>query len=44
VARLRALGFELPRLGLVDWGGFLLAWSMVAGLIGLLLLVAGRGG
>jgi Na+/proline symporter len=44
VAWLRPLGIELPRLGLVDWGGFLAAWLMVAALLGLLIGIAGWGG
>lgn len=33
---LRKIGIEIPRLSLFDWGGFVLAWGMVAGLIALL--------
>lgn len=39
----RAAGFEIPRWTLMDWGGFLAAWGMVGGLIGLLVWLAGLG-
>jgi Na+/proline symporter len=41
---LQRLGIEVPRLKLFDWGGFLLAWGMVGGLIGLLAWLARLGG
>lgn len=37
------LGFDIPRFTWFDWGGFLLAWGVVAGLIGLLVWLAGLG-
>jgi Na+/proline symporter len=37
---LRRFGFELPRLTFTDCAGFLAAWVMVGGLIGLLLFLA----
>jgi Na+/proline symporter len=37
------LGIEIPRLTLFDWGGFLAAWGMVGGLIGLLAWLARLG-
>jgi Na+/proline symporter len=40
---LRRLGIEIPRLTLFDWGGFGLAWGMVAGLIALLAWLAQLG-
>jgi Na+/proline symporter len=40
---LRRLGIEIPRLTLFDWGGFVLAWGMVAGLIALLAWLAQLG-
>lgn len=40
---LRSFGIEIPRLALFDWGGFLLAWGMVAGLIALLAWLAQLG-
>jgi len=42
-ARLQELGFEVPRFTLFDWGGFLVAWVLVGGLIGLLVWLAGLG-
>ncbi|MBI5759085.1 MAG: sodium:solute symporter family protein [Planctomycetales bacterium] len=39
----RRLGFEIPRFTLLDWGGFVAAWGMVAALIGLLVWLAGLG-
>ena len=33
---LQKLGLEIPRLTRFDWGGFLAAWLLVGGLIGLL--------
>ncbi|MDB5349881.1 MAG: hypothetical protein JWN86_1128 [Planctomycetota bacterium] len=44
VARLQALGIEVPRMGVFDVAGFLLAWGMVAALIGLLVWLARWGG
>ena len=41
--RLQELGLEIPRLSWFDWGGFLAAWVMVGGLIGLLIWLAGLG-
>jgi Na+/proline symporter len=41
--RLQELGLEIPRLSWFDWGGFLAAWVMVGGLIGLLTWLAGLG-
>jgi Na+/proline symporter len=38
----RRLGFVIPRLGRSEWGGFLLAWGMVAGLL-LFLIALSRG-
>jgi hypothetical protein len=35
-AGLRRLGFEMPRLGRAELGGFILAWATVGGLLGLL--------
>ena len=37
------LGLEIPRLSWFDWGGFLAAWVLVGGLIGLLIWLAGFG-
>jgi Na+/proline symporter len=42
-AGLRRVGIEIPRLTLFDWGGFLVAWGMVAGLIALLAWLAQLG-
>jgi Na+/proline symporter len=39
----RRLGFEIPRMTVVDWGGFLAAWSMVGALIVLLIWLANLG-
>jgi hypothetical protein len=39
-ARLQELGLEVPRLTWFDWGGFLVAWILVGGLIGLLIWLA----
>ena len=36
----RRYGVELPRLTVIDWGGFLLAWGLVGVLIGLLVWLA----
>jgi Na+/proline symporter len=41
--RLQELGLEIPRLSWFDWGGFLAAWVMVGGLIGLLIWLASLG-
>ena len=41
--RLQKLGLEIPRLTWFDWGGFLAAWVLVGGLIGLLIWLAGLG-
>jgi Na+/proline symporter len=41
--RLQQLGLEIPRLSWFDWGGFLAAWAMVGGLIGLLIWLSGLG-
>ena len=38
----RRFGFEIPRFGKSEWGGFLLAWGMVAGLL-LFLIALSRG-
>ncbi len=38
--RLQKLGLEIPRLTWFDWGGFLAAWLLVGGLIGLLIWLA----
>lgn len=35
-AGLRRFGLEVPRMGWTEWGGFLLAWATVGGLLGLL--------
>jgi Na+/proline symporter len=40
---LQHLGFEVPRLTCFDWGGFLAAWLLVGGLVGLLTYLAGLG-
>ncbi|MCY2966490.1 MAG: sodium:solute symporter family protein [Planctomycetota bacterium] len=32
----RRLGLEMPRMGLAEWGGFIVAWVTVGGLLGLL--------
>ncbi len=40
---LRQWGIELPRLTASDWGGFLLAWATVGGLIALLVWLASLG-
>jgi hypothetical protein len=42
-AGLQRLGIEIPRLSLTDWGGFLLAWATVGGLIALLVWLASLG-
>jgi hypothetical protein len=39
----RKMGFEIPRMTPVDWGGFLVAWAIVGGLIALLIWLAGLG-
>ena len=39
-ARLQDLGLEVPRLTWFDWGGFLVAWILVGGLMGLLIWLA----
>ena len=36
----RRFGLEIPRLTWIDWGGFLLAWAVVAGLIVMLVWLA----
>jgi len=41
--RLRRFGIEIPRLSASDWGGFLIAWATVGGLIALLIWLAGLG-
>jgi Na+/proline symporter len=41
--RLQKLGIEIPRMGVVDWGGFLAAWVLVGLLIALLIWLAGIG-
>jgi Na+/proline symporter len=38
--RLQKLGLEIPRMTWFDWGGFLVAWVLVGGLIGLLIWLA----
>jgi Na+/proline symporter len=38
----RRFGFEIPRLGRSEWGGFLLAWGVVAGLL-MFLITLSRG-
>jgi Na+/proline symporter len=40
---LQRLGLEIPRMTWVDCGGFLLAWGLVAALIGILLTLANLG-
>jgi Na+/proline symporter len=40
---LRRWGLEIPRLTASDWGGFLLAWATVGGLIALLIWLASLG-
>jgi len=40
---LRRIGIEIPRLSATDWGGFLLAWATVGGLIALLVWLASLG-
>lgn len=40
---LQRAGLEIPRMGLVDWGGFLGAWALVGLLIGLLVWLSGIG-
>jgi hypothetical protein len=40
---LRPLGLEVPRLNWIDWGGFVAAWAIVAGMIGLLAWLARLG-
>jgi len=40
---LRRLCIEIPRLTAADWGGFLLAWAVVGGLIALLVWLASLG-
>jgi Na+/proline symporter len=42
-ARLQQIGIELPIMTRMDWAGFLVAWVMVGGLIGLLVWLAGLG-
>jgi len=39
----RRIGFEIPRMNIVDWGGFVAAWFMVGALIVLLIWLAGVG-
>ncbi len=39
-AGLQELGLEIPRMTWFDWGGFLAAWVLVGGLIGLLIWLA----
>jgi Na+/proline symporter len=39
--RLQKLGLEIPRMTWFDWGGFVAAWVLVGGLIGLLVWLAG---
>lgn len=41
--RLRQIGFEIPKLSLIDWAGFLGAWATVAGLIALLVWLSTLG-
>ncbi|MFN0053409.1 MAG: sodium:solute symporter [Planctomycetales bacterium] len=41
--RWRRLGFDIPRMTLFDIGGFIAAWCMVLGLIGLLMWLARLG-
>lgn len=43
-AGLRRFGLEIPRMTRFDWGGFLLAWLMVGGLIWLLYILSSWGG
>ena len=40
---LQRIGVEIPRLGRIDWGGFLLAWGLVGALIVLLMWLARLG-
>ena len=40
---LQRVGLEIPRLGRIDWGGFLLAWGLVGALIVLLMWLARLG-
>jgi hypothetical protein len=40
---LQKMGIEVPRLSATDWGGFLLAWATVGGLIALLIWLASLG-
>ena len=40
---LQRIGIEIPRLGRIDWGGFLLAWGLVGALIVLLMWLARLG-
>jgi hypothetical protein len=40
----RRFGFEIPRLGWFDWGGFVVAWGVVFAMIGMLIWLAGLGG
>lgn len=39
-AGLRPLGLEIPRMNRFDWGGFLVAWLLVASLVGGLVVLA----
>ncbi len=39
----KSFGLEIPRMTWFDWGGFLAAWVLVGGLIGLLIWLAGLG-
>jgi Na+/proline symporter len=41
--RLQRLGIEVPRMTVVDWGGFLAAWALVGALIALLVWLSGLG-
>jgi Na+/proline symporter len=41
---LQRLGIELPRMTWFDWGGFVLAWILVAALLVLIVFLAGLGG
>jgi hypothetical protein len=40
---LRRFGIEIPRLTASDWGGFVVAWGTVGGLIALLVWLASLG-
>ena len=40
---LQQFGIEIPRLSVADWGGFLVAWGTVGGLVALLIWLASLG-